>query len=72
MTDIPANLRQFLWHCIKPQRWSAAALIGTAVADALLLTLVGPYYLKRIVDAVAESYSNHSDLLAVILVSACI
>ena len=72
MTDIPANLRQFLWHCIKPQKWHAIALIGTAFTDALLLTLVGPYYLKRIVDAVAESYSNRGDLLPAILASACI
>ena len=54
MTPIPAELPRFLWHCIKPQKWHALAIVLTALICALLRNLAGPYFYRQIVDGVAH------------------
>ena len=51
----PKSMKQFLWHYVKPQKNLIFCLIFTAVFHALLVNLIGPYFLKRIVDVIAQS-----------------
>ena len=67
MTDIPARLPEFLWLCIKPQKWFAFALTGTALIVALLRNLAGPYFFKCIIDVVAQLNGQAGMLQAIAL-----
>jgi hypothetical protein len=67
MTPIPTNLRQFLWHCTKPQKKIVAVAVCTGIIDALFLNLLGPYCLKLIIDAIASAPVGPAAVAAVLV-----
>jgi ATP-binding cassette subfamily B protein len=69
MTPIPTNLRQFLWHCTKPHRKVVAFIICTGVIDAVFLNLLGPYCLKRIIDALVEASTGPQAITSILMSS---
>lgn len=69
MTPVPAELPRFLWLCIRPHKWHALALVGTALVCGLLRNFARPYFTKCIIDIVGHQSGNAEMLQAIMLPS---
>src|SRR5947199_9305439 len=72
MTHLPTKLPHFLWHFVKPYRAYAFGLMGAALVFALLMNLLGPYYLKQMIDTIASVEGKRAQIVSLILAPASI
>jgi ATP-binding cassette subfamily B protein len=66
MTQHSDRLSKFFWHIIGPRQAWLWGLLATEFVGALVMNLVGPYFLKKIIDAAAAANEFRAGLRAMV------